>query len=90
MPLGSGLRPGDVSSVAPRGVPVGGTDEPGPMPSGDVAPMLGVEPLIPPTCAKAEPQLTSNADAVTIAKRVIMGLTSYLTAFIARAGPPRR
>jgi hypothetical protein len=90
MPLGSGLSPGDVSSVAPRGVPVGGTDEPGPIPSGDVAPMLGVGTPIPPTCAKPEPQLTSNADAVTIAKRVIMGSTSYLTAFIAPAAPPRR
>jgi len=55
MPLGSGLSPGEVSSVAPRGIPVGGTAEPGPMPSGDVAPMLGVRLPIPPTCAKAEP-----------------------------------
>jgi hypothetical protein len=79
--LVSGLSPGDVSSVAPRGVPVGGTAEPGPMPSGDVAPILGVALPIPPTCAKAAPQLNSNADAVTIAKRVIMG-ASYFTTFI--------
>jgi hypothetical protein len=75
--LGSGLTPGDVSSVAPKGTPVGETVEPGPMPSGDVAPMLGVGLPIPPTWAKAEPQLSSSADAATIAKRVIMGSTSY-------------
>jgi hypothetical protein len=72
MPLGNGLSPGDTSSVAPRGNPVGATDEPGVMPSGDVAPMLGVGLPIPPTWAKAEPQLNSTADAATIAKRVIM------------------
>jgi hypothetical protein len=76
VPLGTGLSPGDVSSVAPKGTPVGETVEPGPMPSGDVAPMPGLL-LIPPTCAKAKPQLNSSADAVTVAKRVIMGSTSY-------------
>ena len=76
VPLGTGLSPGDVSSVAPKGTPVGETVEPGPMPSGDVAPMPGLV-LMPPTCAKAKPQLNSSADAVTIAKRVIMGSTSY-------------
>ena len=49
MPPGSGLSPGDASSVAPRGIPVGGTDEPGIMPSGDVAPMLGATLPVPPT-----------------------------------------
>jgi hypothetical protein len=33
-----GLTPGDASSVAPRGIPVGAIGEPGPMPSGDVMP----------------------------------------------------
>ena len=87
VPLGTGLSPGDASSVAPMGFPVGATDEPGVMPSGEVAPMLGVGLPIPPTCAKAEPQLNSNADVVTIAKRVIMGSTSYFTAFTAPAWP---
>jgi hypothetical protein len=82
VPLGSGLTPGDASSAAPKGIPVGGTGEPGPMPNGDVAPMPGLL-LMAPTCAKAAPaQLNSNADAVTIAKRLIMGSTSYFTAFI--------
>lgn len=40
VPVGNGLTPGDVSSVAPRGIPVGGTGEP-PMPSGEVAASVG-------------------------------------------------
>jgi hypothetical protein len=75
---GNGLSPGDASCVAPMRIPVGATDEPGVMPSGVVAPMPGVGLPIPPTCATAEPQLNSTADAVTIAKRVIMGSTFYL------------
>jgi hypothetical protein len=82
---GNGLSPGGVSSVAPMVVPVGATDEPGVMPSGEVAPMLGVGLPIPLTCATAEPQLNSIANAVIIAKRVIMGSISYLKAFIAPA-----
>jgi hypothetical protein len=46
---GNGLSPGDASCVAPMGIPVGATDEPGVMPSGDVAPMVGVR----LTCARA-------------------------------------
>jgi hypothetical protein len=75
--LSNGLSPGDTSCVEPMGIPVGGTCELGTMPSGEVAPMLGVGLPIPPTCAKAEPQPNSNADAVAIAKRVIMGSTFY-------------
>jgi hypothetical protein len=48
-----GLTPGDASSIAPRGMPVGATAEPGPMPSGEVMPSGD-----PPTCAMAELQLT--------------------------------
>jgi hypothetical protein len=75
---GNGLSPGDASCVAPMAIPVGATDEPGVMPSGEVAPMLGVGLPIPPTCAKAEPQLNSIAKAVIIAERVIMRSTFYL------------
>jgi hypothetical protein len=50
-PVGAGLIPGDASSVAPRGMPVGETVEPVPRPSGDVAPMLGVGVAAP--CATA-------------------------------------
>lgn len=34
----AGLSPGDVSSVAPMGIPAGETGEPGAMPSGEVMP----------------------------------------------------
>lgn len=56
MPVGSasiGLMPGEVSSVAPSGMPVGPTDVPGcdppGMPSGEVAAIPGVGTLVPPT-----------------------------------------
>jgi hypothetical protein len=48
----NGLTADVVSSVAPMGVLVGATGEPGPTPSGDVKPSGGPgEMLIPPTCA---------------------------------------
>jgi len=53
VPLVSGLSPGDASSVAPKGIPVGGTDAPGTTPSGEVAAIPGVGSAIPPTCEKA-------------------------------------
>jgi hypothetical protein len=46
---GAGLAPGDAISVEPRGMPVGETVEPVPMPSGEVAPMVGVGLAIPLT-----------------------------------------
>ncbi|MGA6962791.1 MAG: hypothetical protein WBZ51_04035 [Xanthobacteraceae bacterium] len=48
----NGLTADVVSSVAPMGVLVGATGEPGPKPSGDVKPSGGPgEMLIPPICA---------------------------------------
>jgi hypothetical protein len=41
-PVGAGLTPSDVSSVAPSGTPLAPTDELGPMPSGEVAPSVGI------------------------------------------------
>jgi hypothetical protein len=71
-----GLTPGDASSVAPNGTRVGATGEPGPMPSGEVMPSGAPgEMLIPPTCAKAEPQPKRTAAVVAITKRVIVGST---------------
>lgn len=58
------LTPGDASSVAPRGMPAGATDAPGPIPSGDVMPSA-------PVCALAEPQPNRAATAIVIANRVI-------------------
>jgi hypothetical protein len=53
VPSVSGLSPGDASSVAPKGIPVGETEAPGTMPSGEVAAIPGIGLPIPPTCEKA-------------------------------------
>jgi hypothetical protein len=54
---GTGLRPEDVISVEPNGIPTGATAEagpvPNPMPSGEVAPMTGVGVAIAATWASA-------------------------------------
>jgi hypothetical protein len=65
-----GLTPGVASSVAPKGMPVGATGEPGPMPSGDVM-ASGEGPGDPPTCAKAGLPLTSAASIAAINTRSI-------------------
>jgi hypothetical protein len=92
MPVGSvsiGLIPGEVSSVAPNGMPVGPIDVPGcklpDMPSGEVAAMPGVGALIPPTWAKAVLQL-SVAIAAIIHRCLILALRSEDAAFRRRAG----
>jgi hypothetical protein len=56
---GAGLTPGDAISVEPRGMPAGETAEPVPIPSGEVAPMVGVGLAIPLTCATATLQTKS-------------------------------
>jgi hypothetical protein len=56
---GAGLIPGDAISVEPSGIPVGETVEPAVMPSGEVAPILGVGLTIALTCALAALQTTS-------------------------------
>jgi hypothetical protein len=66
---GSGLVPGDVISVAPKGIPVGAIGEPNSPPSGDVAPTVGVGTrAIPPTCATATLQASSAGRAATISE----------------------
>jgi hypothetical protein len=87
VPDGIGLTPSAGTSVAPRRRPVGGTAEPGPMPSGDVMPS-GEAPgvmTIPPTCADAEPQPNRAAAMVAITKRVIIRLTLGLHCNSSRA-----
>src|SRR5437879_5978292 len=46
-----GLTPGVASSVAPMGILVRATGEPGPTPSGDVMPSGGPGEMFMPTCA---------------------------------------
>jgi hypothetical protein len=41
-PVGTGLTPSELSSVAPSGTPVGPTDPPAPIPSGEVASTEGM------------------------------------------------
>ena len=71
---GAGLTPGDAISVEPRGMPVGETVEPVPMPSGEVAPMVGVGLAIPLTCATAALQMTSAGRIAVIHDNLIGNL----------------
>ena len=67
-----GLTPGDASSVAPSGIPVGATGAAGPMPSGDVMPSGdGPDVENPPICADAGPQPSNAAAIASIKRRVI-------------------
>jgi hypothetical protein len=69
---GAGLTPGDAISVEPSGIPVGETDEPvADMPSGEVAPMVGVGLAIPLTCAIAALQTTSAGRTAAINDNLI-------------------
>jgi hypothetical protein len=61
--VGTGLSPAEVSSVAPMGSPVAGTDVPIVMPSGEVVPIPETE---APTCANAGPQPNSAASIEAI------------------------
>ena len=72
VPVGAGESPGEASSVAPIGIPVGWTDEPGVMPSGEVALMPGVGMPTPPTCANAGVQPNSTASIVVVNARFII------------------
>ena len=68
---GAGLIPGDASSVEPKGMPVGDTGEPVAIPSGEVAPMLGVGVAIAPTCAIATWQVMSTATIAATSENLI-------------------
>jgi hypothetical protein len=61
---GNGLTPGEAISVAPSGMPVPPTPLLGPMPSGEVAPTVGVGAAIPVTCAMAAPLAKKTTQAV--------------------------
>ena len=68
-----GLTPGELNSVAPRGIPVPGTAGAGPMPSGEVMPSGAG--ALPETCARTEPQL-KKTKAVAIASERVMLVSS--------------
>jgi len=81
--VGAGLIPGDASSVEPSGIPVGETVEPVPIPSGEVAPMVGVGVAIPLTCATA--MLLTSSTGMTAAIN-----ENLLAAPLLPAASPRR
>ena len=65
-PVGAGLTPADVISVEPNGIPVGELAEPIPMPSGEVAPIVGVGMTESLTCAIAAWQTISAGKTAAI------------------------
>ena len=83
-PVGIGLTPGDAISVAPIGIPVGETVEPVAMPSGEVAPIVGVGEAIPLTCAMAT-LLTKSAGSTAAINEYLMGALRLRTASPRRA-----
>jgi hypothetical protein len=69
---GAGLTPGDAISVEPSGMPVGETDEPvAAMPSGEVAPTVGVGLTMALTCAIAALQAKSAGRIAAISDNLI-------------------
>ena len=89
VPLMIGLSPGDASSVAPKGIPAGETDDPGVMPSGEVAAIPGVGMLVPPTCAAAgmQPKSTAGIAAINV-RRIVISI--FLTQRSAQANRSSR
>ena len=83
-PVGAGLTPGDAISVEPRGMPVWETDEPMPMPSGDVAPIVSVGLAIPLTCAMAALE-TEKAATTAATNENLTGVLRLQTALTQRA-----
>jgi hypothetical protein len=71
VPATLALTPGVAISVAPSGIPVGPTGEPGPSPSGEVTPSGAGAPVIMPTCAKAGPQ-PNTAQATAVIRNGLM------------------
>jgi hypothetical protein len=69
-PVGTGLRPAEVISVEPSGIPAGDALEPDVMPSGDVAPIIGVGVTVPSngvsTCPRATLQENSAARTTAV------------------------
>jgi hypothetical protein len=65
-PVGAGLTPADEISVEPNGIPVGELDEPIVMPSGEVAPIVGVGMTELSICAIAALQTISAGKTAAI------------------------
>jgi hypothetical protein len=74
-PAGTGLRPAEVISVEPSGIPVGEPSAPIAIPSGEVAPIVGVGSAVPSncpsTCAIAALQTKSAGKTAPISENLI-------------------
>jgi len=68
-----GLTPGELSSVAPRGIPVPGIAGAGPMPSGEVIPSGDGADGTAPICAEAEALPMRTMAIVAANRRIIAG-----------------
>jgi hypothetical protein len=77
-PVGAGLSPPEVISVDPSAIPVGPTDVPGPAPSGEVAPRVGVVGIVP-TCAMAPLQAKSAGSTAINANLIDIPLLKPVT-----------
>ena len=77
VPTGSGLRPGDGSSVAPMAFPVGGTVVAPVMPGGEVAP---IPETVSSICAATGPQKNAivRIDAISTSRIVVRTLAERL------------
>jgi hypothetical protein len=73
-PVGAGLTPADEISVEPNGIPVGELVEPIVMPSGEVAPIVGVGMTESATCAIAALQTISAGKTAAITDSLAIGL----------------
>jgi len=89
------LTPGVASGAAPKGIPVGANTPPEVLiPRGEVAPIpeLGEGVPIPPTCAYAQPEVTTIAVAMARKQRVIAAsklITDFMIYGQCRAGSLR-
>jgi hypothetical protein len=92
VPVGAGLSPGDASSVAPMGTPVGATAEPGAVPSGEVVPMAGVGLPVASTCAKTglHPKNAASIAAVNAHRIVISIVQTQRSSRLGNAEPADR
>jgi hypothetical protein len=81
-PVGAGLTPADEISVEPNGIPVGELAEPIVMPSGEVAPIVGVGMTKSSTCAIAALQMISAGKTAAITDSLTVVLLFKLVSSI--------
>jgi hypothetical protein len=90
-PVGAGLTPADEISVEPNRIPVGELAEPIVMPSGEVAPIVGVGMTESSTCAIAALQMISagKTAAITDSLTVVL-LLKFVSPILEPTNHPER